>query len=628
MIDPQGTSAKGTSAQGTGEWGDVEPDGSKHYSKDYWDIVFYQLSRHRLFKVGVAILALMYGAAIYAPFLAGDRPFKISGVDVEEYSTSLRLLSPVASSMRGLVGQTPEQYLENRSETSPATLADAIAVERSAAAIQLGVLRIYAPDEAEGPFDEYEGALDAAIAGFEAGDKEAAGAAVLEARTLSRSLRSSHKGLVPPELAAAREARLRAAAGDEAATDTEESDTSNTPEEGIVLEPHTTYPLWTNIAWWELGLMVFWAFVLLWPVWNPLFNRALLGGDREVIRRWRMRKAGVCIVLPIVCAVLWLFSTGGARDTFDASPLKSRLSSGAYVYADQPLFPPFAYGYSETHTEENFRPPTWTQGGKRDELGRPLDFEVDQDSGGMDASWTPIEVRYAEPESNSPWRHAAGTDELGRDFLVRMIWGGRISLAVGILSSVLLTVIGVVIGSVAGYFGGWIDIVIMRTIEVIQSIPAFFLILATMSFTDPEVIQPMFAIVIVIALIRWTGVARLVRGEFLRLREQEFVIASRALGFSSARTIFKHVLPNALSPVLVAAAFAVAAGILTESAVSFLGFGIQAPKASWGSLVNESRDASHWWVQVFPGLLIFLTVTCYNLVGDAVRDALDPKMKV
>jgi len=168
----------------------------------------------------------------------------------------------------------------------------------------------------------------------------------------------------------------------------------------------------------------------------------------------------------------------------------------------------------------------------------------------------------------------------------------------------------------------------MRLIEILQSIPALFLILFAMAFIDPDVVPPIIAIVVVIALIRWTGVARLVRGEFLRLREQEFVLAAQALGFSSRRTIFRHVLPNAMSPVLVSAAFSVAAGILTESVISYLGFGIQHPGASWGSLVNESKSAEHWWVQVFPGILIFITVTCYNLVGDAIRDALDPKMKV
>ena len=181
-----------------------------------------------------------------------------------------------------------------------------------------------------------------------------------------------------------------------------------------------------------------------------------------------------------------------------------------------------------------------------------------------------------------------------------------------------------IIGSLAGYFGGWVDIGI--GIEILQSIPAFFLILLALAFTDPETVPPMFAIVLVIAIVRWTGVARLVRGEFLRLREQEFVVASQALGFTSRRTIFRHVLPNAMSPVLVAAAF-VAAGILTESAVSFLGFASASPTPPGG---NRQRVAQpgEWWIQIFPGVAIFVTVTCYNLVGDAIRDAIDPKMKV
>lgn len=594
------------------EWAQVE-GAKKHYSKDYWDIVFYQLSRNRLFKVGVAILAILYGIAIYAPFIANDRPYVLAGVDKQEYDGALRLLSPVAGSIRRFVGQTPEEYVASRSDQAPATLADAIEVERSAARDRLAILRSYLPDAAEPPVDAFEAQIEAAVAAFEAGDSEAAVEAAGQARSLARDMRTE----LQPKLPALDEESEGDGAGSEAPA---------AEPVGVELEPKKLYPLWTNISKFESWMMVFWALVMLWPLWNPLVNKLLLGGDRESIRRWRRRKLFVCLALPTVVAIAWTFATGGARDTFDASPIKSRLTSGEFVPTVEPVLPPLFYGYSETHQTENYRPPTWSFKGKRDEEGKPLDWRPDRT--GVEATYSPVEVRYAEPDVNAPTRHVAGTDHLGRDFLVRMIWGGRISLSVGILSSVLLTCIGIVIGSLAGYFGGWIDIVIMRFIEVIQSIPAFFLILATMSFTDPEVISPIFAIIIVIALIRWTGVARLVRGEFLRLREQEFVVASQALGFSSLRTIFKHVLPNALSPVLVTAAFAVASGILTESAVSFLGFGIQEPKASWGSLVNVSRDPSHWWVQVFPGLLIFVTVTCYNLVGDAVRDALDPKMKV
>jgi peptide/nickel transport system permease protein len=240
---------------------------------------------------------------------------------------------------------------------------------------------------------------------------------------------------------------------------------------------------------------------------------------------------------------------------------------------------------------------------------------------------SPVDVRAAEPERNSPWRHLLGTDGLGRDLMVRLLYGGRVSLSIGLVSAFLLVVIGTIIGSIAGYFGKRVDLALSRFIEVVLCFPAFYLILFAAAMVDPEQVAPIVAITIIIALVRWTGVARLARGEFLRLRELDFVVASRALGFSSARTIFRHILPNALGPILVAGAFAVAAGILTESTVSYLGFGVQHPVPSWGSLINESKSPEHWWIQVFPGALIFATVVCYNLVGEALRDALDPKMR-
>ena len=153
--------------------------------------------------------------------------------------------------------------------------------------------------------------------------------------------------------------------------------------------------------------------------------------------------------------------------------------------------------------------------------------------------------------------------------------------------------------------------------------PVFFLILVVVAFVGPSVLT----IMVVIGAVQWTGVARLARGEFLRLRELDFVVAARSLGLTSARIVFRHVLPNALGPLLVAASFSVAAGILIESALSFLGFGIRLPTPSWGALINESKEAEHWWIHVFPGLLIFVTVLCYNLVGDALRDATDPRSR-
>jgi peptide/nickel transport system permease protein len=218
-----------------------------------------------------------------------------------------------------------------------------------------------------------------------------------------------------------------------------------------------------------------------------------------------------------------------------------------------------------------------------------------------------------------------GTDGIGRDILCRMIWGGRISLSVGIVAVSIYVTIGIVVGALAGYFRGFVDLIISRVIEVVICFPAFFLILTIVAMIGPSI----FNIMIVIGLIGWTGVARLVRGEFLRLSNQEFVLAGRALGFSAPRLIFRHVLPNAMAPVLVSATFGIAGAILTESALSFLGFGVTIPTPSWGSILATGRDKmqSAPWVIYFPGLAIFLTITAYNLVGEAFRDAADPRLR-
>jgi len=218
-----------------------------------------------------------------------------------------------------------------------------------------------------------------------------------------------------------------------------------------------------------------------------------------------------------------------------------------------------------------------------------------------------------------------GTDGIGRDVLARMIWGGRVSLAVGIVAVSIYVGIGIVVGAVAGYFRGMWDLVISRIIEVVICFPSFFLILTIVAFVGPSI----FNIMIVIGLTGWTGVARLIRGEFLRLGEQEFVLAGRALGYSPMRIIFRHVLPNAMAPVLVSATFGIAGAILTESALSFLGFGITVPKPSWGGILSTGYDAflRAPWLIYFPGFAIFITITAYNLIGEAFRDAADPRLR-
>jgi peptide/nickel transport system permease protein len=230
--------------------------------------------------------------------------------------------------------------------------------------------------------------------------------------------------------------------------------------------------------------------------------------------------------------------------------------------------------------------------------------------------------------------HALGTDENGRDLLCRMLWGSRISLSVGFVAVGIYVLIGIVVGAVAGYAGGWADILISRLIEWVICFPVFFLILVIVAFLRDRTVFGMdppqlLVIMVVIGVTGWTGVARLVRAEFLRLTGQDYVMAARALGAPSRRIIFGHVLPNAMAPVFVAATFGVAGAILLESALSFLGLGITVPKPSWGGMLFSAHgyETRSTWLFLWPGLAIFLVITCYNLVGEALRDALDPRLR-
>ncbi len=221
--------------------------------------------------------------------------------------------------------------------------------------------------------------------------------------------------------------------------------------------------------------------------------------------------------------------------------------------------------------------------------------------------------------------HLLGTDTLGRDVLSRIIYGSRVSLKVGFVAVGLATLIGLFVGALAGYYGGWVDQVLMRLVDLMLCFPAFFLILAVIAVLQPSI----WNIMVVIGLTSWMGVARLVRAEFLSLREREFVTAARALGASDTRLILRHMLPNALAPIMVSATLGVAGAILTESALSFLGLGVQPPTPSWGNILTAGKDNIEiaWWLSVFPGLAILITVMSYNLLGEGIREAIDPRLK-
>ena len=234
-----------------------------------------------------------------------------------------------------------------------------------------------------------------------------------------------------------------------------------------------------------------------------------------------------------------------------------------------------------------------------------------------------IDLRSAiRPPSSA---HFLGTDEIGRDIASRMVHGSRVSLSVGFVAVAIYVFIGLLVGALAGYYGGVVDIVASRMIEIMLTIPTFFLIITVVAFLP----QSIFNIMVVIGITNWPTVARLTRGEFLKSKSLEYVVAARALGASDFRTIFRHVLPNTLAPIFVAATFGIASAILVESTLSFLGFGVPPSTASWGSILSSARQIlpSGWWLTAFPGLAIFVTVTSYNLVGEGLRDAADPRLK-
>jgi len=221
--------------------------------------------------------------------------------------------------------------------------------------------------------------------------------------------------------------------------------------------------------------------------------------------------------------------------------------------------------------------------------------------------------------------HLLGTDELGRDVLSRMLYSSRISLLVGFVAVGISTAIGVFVGAVSGYYGGVLDSVLMRFVDIMLCFPTIFLILAVIALMEPSI----WNIMAVIGITSWMGVARLVRAEFLTLKEREFVMASKAVGAKDARVIFRHILPNAMAPVVVSAVLGVGIAILIESGLSFLGMGVQPPTPSWGNMLTSGKDNIEiaWWLSLFPGLAILVTVLGYNLLGEGLQDALNPRLK-
>ncbi len=289
---------------------------------------------------------------------------------------------------------------------------------------------------------------------------------------------------------------------------------------------------------------------------------------------WRQ----ICIsTFIIIAGVVVIFILVPRR--LDATDYKSMIASGK---ADSAVFPPVPYGYARTD----------------------------------------LKVREQSPSR----QHWLGTDDVGADVLCRLIHGSRISLSVGFVAVGISSVIGVFAGSILGYFGGKVDFIGMRIVEIMMAIPTFFLIITIVAFFPRSLLN----IMIIIGITSWTGDARFIRAEFFKLRNQDFVQAAISLGLPLRSILFRHMLPNGIAPVLVNATFGIAGAIFIEAALSFLGFGVAPPTPSWGQMLSTGVSTTGrflWWLTLFPGLSIFFNVLAYNLVGEGLRDAIDPRLR-
>ena len=364
-----------------------------------------------------------------------------------------------------------------------------------------------------------------------------------------------------------------------------------------LFNPEETVDYWFNLA-----LVAFFPWLVVSAVW-------CLWGKRKSKRVYLGTLAGLYVGM--ILALAGIMQIPGVRpdNRYRARTFpEEEFRRGGQVVALYPLIP---FGPTEQDMDSPVKPPFY-----RKPRYVPGTTGPDVQTGEPVLFWR---------ESNDGFPHILGTDDVGRDVLVRMLYGLRISLTVGFVAVGIYMAIGIVLGALAGYFGGIIDMIISRLIEVIMLFPAFFLILTLVGLLG----QSIYIIMVVIGLTGWPTIARLIRGEVLKQRNTDYVTAARVAGASDLRIIFRHVLPNAVSPAMVAAPFGIAGAIITEAGLSLLGFGVRLPAPSWGLLLRTGSENYHyWWLVVFPSLAMFITVTAFNLVGNGLRDAMDPRLRI
>lgn len=322
----------------------------------------------------------------------------------------------------------------------------------------------------------------------------------------------------------------------------------------------------------------------------------LMANDRPIVARYKGEWVAPAMVAYVESWVPW-------------QSLRYELQS----WEARPGFFPFAEHYAILEGKR------WKEVRESEEMGFALWPPVPWNPNQFD----PTVLRMKPGESPG---HLLGTDDRGRDVLARLIHGSVVAMLVGVVAMSIATTIGSLLGVTAGYFRGWVDMVLSRIAEVVMCFPFFFLVIAVIAFLEPSIIN----IMVTLGLISWTSIFRLVRGEVLKTREMEFVTAARALGVPSWRIMTHHLLPNAISPVFVSVAFGIASAVLTETSLSFLGFG-DPSMPSWGEIVSQGRNYINqglWHLAVLPGVAIFITLTGFNLLGQGLRDALDPKLRL